>query len=81
MALHLSNPDKSAFFVLTEAQYNVLDVVKVQEILRRKHIVVQDCSFRTYNFDGVGLGTLAPLDRVVDVQGEPSQNRYLLLVT
>lgn len=71
-AVHLSSPGKSAFHVLTEAEYNHKGPGQVLEILRRKHIVIRDCDFETFEFDEMGLSSLARLDRVVNVQGERS---------
>lgn len=45
-------------------------MTRVQEILRRKHVLVLGSGRTSTMFDEVGLETLADLWKPVDVQGE-----------
>lgn len=66
---HISEPKESSIFILTEKEFNKKSIRDVQDILGQKHIIVTDCSFAYLNFDEDGFRTLAPLHRVIEVQG------------
>jgi hypothetical protein len=69
LPLHVSDPENSAFFVVTEAEFESKSVEEIQEIFRRKHILVTDMRSATLKFGPRGLSTLTTLSTVTDIQG------------
>ena len=67
---HLSRPSQSIFKVLTEVKYLSLKPLEIQELLRNQCIVVTERTNEALQFNEAGLRTLAPLHKVVDVQGK-----------
>jgi hypothetical protein len=67
--LHIADPEKSAFFVMTEAEFESMTVGEIQGIFRRKHILVTDMHFTPLQFDSRGLSSLTRLSTVTHIQG------------
>ena len=67
--LHVADPEKSAFKVMTESEFEQKSVEEIQEIFRRKHIVITDMRSPPLKFDAKGLRTLSPLSRITFIQG------------
>ena len=42
LPLHISNPEKSVFSIMTESEFENKTVEEIQEIIQQKHIVVKD---------------------------------------
>lgn len=59
----------SAFRVLTNTDYEDLSPASIQEILRTQNIVVPDSAGVDASFDLKGLGTVADVDQVSELQG------------
>jgi len=70
LPLHISDPEKSAFSVMTEAEFETRSVAEIQAIIRKKHILVTNMSSPPLNFDSKGLSTLTRLGTVTHIQGE-----------
>jgi hypothetical protein len=70
LPLHLSNPDRSSIATMSELDFLRLTAGEVQELLRRKHILISDCCFQQLDFDEAGLRTLCPPWQSIEVQGE-----------
>ena len=68
--LHLSDPDKSVFVVMDEMEYEAKTVPEIQEIFRRKHIIVTEMRSPPLQFNEEGLSTLAALNSVTHIQGQ-----------
>ena len=69
LPLHLADEEKSAMKVLTETEFEKKTVEEIQELLRRKHILITDIRRPALDFDSIGLSTLGPLSMVTDIQG------------
>lgn len=67
--LHIADPEKSAFCVMTESEFEEKSIEEIVEIFRRKHIVVTDMRSAPLKFDTRGLSTLTALSTVIDMQG------------
>jgi hypothetical protein len=69
--LHLSDPDRSAFVVMTETEYEAKTVQEIQEIFRRKHILITEIPpSPPLQFNEEGLSTLAALNTITHIQGQ-----------
>jgi hypothetical protein len=68
--LHVADPEKSAFFVMTEAEFESKSVEEIQGIFRQKHILVTDMRSATLQFDARGLSSLTRLSTVTFIQGK-----------
>ena len=69
---HVSLPNSSAFFVITETNFKKMSVEDVQLIFRNNHILVTEMSTSTLKFDAKGLSSLTGLSAVTDIQGMSS---------
>jgi hypothetical protein len=67
---HISRPSSSAFYVITEADFNKLSVEDIQDIFRNRHFLVTEMSTPTLKFDGKGLSSLTSLSAITDIQGK-----------
>ncbi|KAF8190141.1 hypothetical protein BJ912DRAFT_925766 [Pholiota molesta] len=70
--LHLVNPEKSAFYSLTAAEFEKKSVHEIQNIFAHQNIVVYDLPQKgLVEFDEAGFYTLVPsLDEKIDVQDQ-----------
>jgi hypothetical protein len=66
---HVADPENSAFYTMTEAQFEEKTVEEIQGIFRRKHILVTEMRSSPLEFDLDGLWTLASPWSVTDIQG------------
>ena len=69
LPLHLSNPERSAFTTMSELEFLRMSTGDIQELLRRKHILISDCFFQPLDFDEAGMRTLCPPWQTIEVQG------------
>jgi len=69
LPLHLSNPERSAFMTMSELEFLRMSTRDIQELLRRKHILISDCFFQPLDFDEAGMRTLCPPWQTIEVQG------------
>lgn len=70
LPLHVAQPSKSDFCILSNADYESKSDKEIQDLLRQKHIVVTGIPFRPrMKFDEDGLETLKALDATIDIQG------------
>lgn len=67
---HIASPESSIFKVLTEDEFECMSDKAVQDTLSRQHIVVTGRKKPKYKFDLDGLETLAPLDKLITIQGK-----------
>jgi hypothetical protein len=70
LPLHVSDPEKSAFFVMTEAEFESKSVEEIQAIFQQKHILVTGMHSAPLQFDSRGLSSLTRLSTVTHIQGE-----------
>jgi hypothetical protein len=66
---HVSDPNSSAFFVMTEADFKNKTVKDLQTIFRHQHILVTEIPTSELKFDAKGLSSLTALSAVTDIQG------------
>ena len=64
------HPDASVIFVTTWTEFMTMTSLEIQEVFRRRHILITDTPISTLNFDEEGLSTLAPLHQECVFQGE-----------
>jgi len=65
--LHIADPDRSVFKIMTEEEYQSSSIQTIQGLLRTKHIIVTN---RRDNLDEKGLRTLrSNLNDAFTVQG------------
>lgn len=75
--LHLSDPTRSAIVVISATDFGHKSAGEIQEILRKKHILISDCEEDTnFKFDKAGLDTLCLSIHPIEVQGESLLNPY-----
>lgn len=68
--LHIANPARSAFKIMTEEEYQSSPIATIQNILRTKHILITDREKSKQQFDEKGLRTLrSNLNDAFTVQG------------
>lgn len=70
LPLHVSDPQKSAFFVMTEGEFKSSTIEEIQDIFQHKHILVTGMHSETLQFDSRGLSSLTRLSTVTHIQGE-----------
>jgi len=70
LPLHLSNPRKSAFETMSYEAFLSHSDGDIQDILRRKHILISDREPELLKFDQDGLRTLCSPWQTIEVQGE-----------
>ena len=68
--LHISNPDRSGFAILSFEKFQNMSAQDVQELFRHKNVVVTGCQHPNVQFNEAGLRTLAPLDSQVSIIGK-----------
>lgn len=69
--LHIADPDRSCFAIITHEEYEKLYCSKgLQELLASKDVVVTNCGDPGIKFDAAGLRTLSHLDSQVSIQGK-----------
>ena len=68
--LHVADPDKSVFKIMTEEEFKGKSVYEIQEIFRHRHIIVTGIETPGVEFGSAGLAKLARLDSVTHIQGE-----------
>lgn len=69
LPLHLADPAHSVIKIIPEAEFIRTSDLKVQGILREKHIVVSGILHQETTFKEA-LRDTAPLNRRVDIQGQ-----------
>jgi hypothetical protein len=75
--LHLSDPTQSAIAVMSTTDFGQKTAGEIQEILRKKHILISDCEKDTnFKFDKAGLDTLCLSIHPIEVQGESLLTPY-----
>ena len=80
MPLHVTNPDPSALQVMTQAQYDASSDRNIQNLLRRKNIVITDRAVPKLAFDEDGLEVLnTTMEAVTTIQGTASYMAELVL--
>ena len=67
--LYLEDPEKSAFTVMTETEFEGKTVQQIQQIFQTKHIIITEMQSPSLKFDSAGLLTVVNLSRVTDIQG------------
>jgi hypothetical protein len=77
--LHIADPDQSGFALLSFQQFQAMSPHDVQDLFRRKNVVVSGCQHPDLQFDEAGLRTLAPLDSQVSIIGEALHVWYCYL--
>ena len=68
--LHVADPEKSAFLVMTEDEFESKSVEEIQGIFRQKHILVMDMCSAPLQFDSRGLSSLTRLSTITHIQGK-----------
>jgi hypothetical protein len=76
--LHIADPDRSGFAIITAEKFWEMPPHEVQELIRRKNVVVTGCEHPELKFDEAGLRTLAPLDSQVSILGLALINVWLV---
>jgi hypothetical protein len=77
--LHIADPDRSGFAIITREEYKkLLSSKSLQELLQRKNVVVTNCGDPGLRFDAAGLRTLSPLDSQVSIQGTLTSPRCVV---
>jgi hypothetical protein len=66
---HVAEPSTSAFYIVTEAEFNKWSVKDFQGIFRKQHILVTEMSTSTLEFNEEGLSTLNRITNITDIQG------------
>jgi len=72
LPLHLSDPKRSAFVVMSEAKFKEMGAGEIQELLRTKHVLISDCADdhgEPISFDEQGMRTLCLPMHEFQVQG------------
>jgi hypothetical protein len=67
--LWIACPEESAFCILSKQELENKSEQEIQEIFRRKHVVIHDQFEPTLAFDENGLKTLGDLYKSVTIQG------------
>jgi hypothetical protein len=78
--LHIANPEKSSFDIISFVEFQGLSTPQIQDRLRHKNVVITGCPHPNINFDEVGLRALSPLSRKISIQGTNSTssiNRHI----
>ena len=78
--LHIANPEKSSFDIISFVEFQGLSTPQIQGRLRHKNVVITGCPHPNINFDEVGLRALSPLSRKISIQGTNSTssiNRHI----
>jgi hypothetical protein len=70
LPIHLVDPDRSAIKTMSESEFSSKSSEEIQELLRRKHILISDCAGKQLKFDEDGLRTLCPPWQTIEVQGD-----------
>jgi ribosomal protein RSM22 (predicted rRNA methylase) len=65
----MTSPEDSIFCILSKSEVDQKSAEELQNILRRKHIVVHDQFEPTLRFDEQGLSTLGDLQKLVTIHG------------
>jgi hypothetical protein len=55
--LYIADPEKSAFFVMTEAEFESKSVEEIQGIFQQKHILVTNMHSTPLQFNSRGLSS------------------------
>lgn len=76
---HIADPDRSGFALLSFQQFQAMSPHGVQDLFRRKNVVVTGCQHPVLQFNEAGLRTLAPLDSQVSIQGKALHVCYYYL--
>ena len=70
LPLHLSDPERSALAVMSEAVFKKMEAGDVHELLHTKHLLIYGCSVEEpLNFDEQGMQTLCLPTHEFQVQG------------
>ena len=67
--LWMASPDESVFCVMSKQEFESKSDQEIQDLFKRKHIVVHDQFLPTLSFDEKGLRTLGDLRRPVTIHG------------
>jgi hypothetical protein len=66
---HLSARDNSAFYIMTQTMFEEMSVKEIQDIFRKRHILITNIPSAPMQFDSRGLSTLTSLSTVTYIQG------------
>jgi len=70
LPLHIADPERSVFKVMTEEEYQSSSIKTIQTHLRTKHLIVTNRNKPRYGFDESGLRTLrSNMNDAFTVQG------------
>ena len=68
--LWMSSPESSTFYIISKHDFERKTDQEIQDIFRRRHILVHDQFKPTLAFDEKGLKTLGDFYKSVTIQGE-----------
>jgi len=68
--VHIADPDLSGFAIISNDKFQAMSATYIQQLLRRKNVVVTGCQHPELKFDEAGLRTLAPLDSQISILGK-----------
>ena len=69
LPLHLAEPSRSAFRILTNDEYAQMSTAEILDIFSRQNIVITGITAEKRPFDADTLETLTTMDTVVSIQG------------
>ena len=64
------DPKGSVFYVTTTQEFDKLDADQIQEIFRRRHILIPGTPEQDVRFDRIGLATLGSFKATREIQGK-----------
>jgi hypothetical protein len=73
--LHIAQPEKSIFKVMTQEEFNLLSDKEMQDTWKKSHIVRTGLPIPGYGFDKSGMATLTYPSKVFTIQGMPVELR------
>ena len=69
MPLHVTDPSRSMFRVMTVQDFNSRSIEELQELHARYHVLVTGYPQASFGFDSKGMATLSTRTRVFTIQG------------
>jgi hypothetical protein len=73
------DPDASSIFIVEHSEFEAMPPRQIQEIFRKRHILVRNSPGAKLEFDIEGLSTLGSLDKQYYFQGELNWHFYFFL--
>jgi hypothetical protein len=80
LPLHLADPSKSAFCILTNDEYSQKSTEDILHLLAHRNIVITGMPTESLAFDAETLQSLTTMDTVVPIQGTPSNYNFMHFV-